>query len=515
MDTRVAARVAAAVDRWRVIILLTILAALSFTATTAAIAKPYWHDEIYTILVADLPSISAMWGALRDGVDLVPPLSLLLTRASMTLFGTGVIAPRLPALLGFLAAIVIVFAMVRARANATIALIAALVPFQTAAYRYSYEARPYGLWIGFFALSLFAWTEAARGRRRPIHLPLLAAAFAASIWSHYYAVLTVAAVCLGEVVRQAVQRRIDWPMWTAIAAAGLMTLPLAGLLQVAAEHSASNFWTQSDGTTVQQIYWFLLRRLGVALYNLWGAAVIVALLASIAASAWRRKEPVAQWAARQPWPLHEVVAFTAAASVPAALLIVANLSGRPFTERYSLPGVVGVALLLPLLLRWITPRGSLAEVVLCAALLADLGGAVATSWRTRLAQPADPVAQRPLLAGALTASSPLAASGSLTFLQFWYYAPPAQRDRFVYLADRLAARQWTGSDTFDRGYLALARWTPVPVKGYAKFVEQHAEFRVYAAGSGWLLDKLHEDGLREELLASEPGGRLFRIIRGD
>jgi hypothetical protein len=292
-----------------------------------------------------------------------------------------------------------------------------------------------------------------------------------------------------------------------------MTLPLAGLLRVAAEHSANNFWTQTEPTTLKQVYWFLLRRLGVALYNAWGAAVILALIGSIAVNVRRRKEPVGRSTPRRTLLVHEVVAFAAAALLPAVLLIVADFTGRPFTERYSLPGVVGVALLLPLLLRWITPRGSLAEVILCAALVVDLGAAVLTSYRARLAQPADPVAQRPLLAGALKGPSPLVASGSLTFLQFWYYTPPAQRDRLVYLADQLAARQWTGSDTFDRGYLALARWTSVPVQDYTKFVQNHAEFRVYAGGSGWLLDKLHEDGLREELLASEPGGRLFRIAR--
>src|SRR5262245_52291122 len=33
----------------------------AYVATTLALAKPFWHDEIYTILFADLPSLGTMW----------------------------------------------------------------------------------------------------------------------------------------------------------------------------------------------------------------------------------------------------------------------------------------------------------------------------------------------------------------------------------------------------------------------------------------------------------------------
>jgi hypothetical protein len=81
----------------------------------------------------------------------------------------------------------------------------------------------------------------------------------------------------------------------------------------------------------------------------------------------------------------------------------------------------------------------------------------------------------------------------------------------VYLADPESARRFTGSDTIDRGYLALARWVPLPVMSYAEFVSRQRAFTVYAAGSGWLIARLEEDGASLELAGAEAGGREYRV----
>jgi len=107
------------------------------------------------------------------------------------------------------------------------------------------------------------------------------------------------------------------------------------------------------------------------------------------------------------------------------------------------------------------------------------------------------------------------AAGSLTFLQLWYYAPASVQSRLVYLASPDSAIRLTGSDTFDRGYLALSRWTRVPAQPCAPFVAEHDEFRVYQAGAGWLLTELQQQGAEVELAASEPGGQEYRVrMRG-
>lgn len=145
---------------WLVAVLLALIL---WIATGASLAKPLWHDEIYTWLLARLPSAGTIWSAHRDGVDLQPPLNTLATRAAHRLFGSGVTATRLPAFAGFGLTTMVVFTMLRRRAGTTLALAGALIPVQTAAFRYSYEARGYGLMLGCVALALFAWAEAAHG----------------------------------------------------------------------------------------------------------------------------------------------------------------------------------------------------------------------------------------------------------------------------------------------------------------------------------------------------------------
>ena len=370
--------------------------------------------------------------------------------------------------------------------------------------------------MGLFAVSLFAWTEAARGRRRAIYLPLLAVAVAASMWTHYYAAFTVAVLGLGEVVRQVSQRRIDWPMWIAFGAAILLTLPLLPLLRVATEQSAY-FWAQAERTSLREAYGFLLPELIAWLFSIWGAIVVGVLVVYVARAGWRWRRATgtrtgsASGSPSWVMPVHEIVAFTGAALIPAVMWLVAYVADRPFSPRYTLPAVVGVALCVPLALRWARPRGSIAELILCAALVLSLGKMVAESITARSAKPANPVEQRPMLAATLSSHGRVVASGSLTFLQLWYYAPPMQRMRLLYIADPAIARHFTGSDTFDRGYLALSKWTAVPVEEYGPFVSRTAEFTVYALGSGWLLEKLREDGATVQLVGTEPGGRLYRV----
>jgi hypothetical protein len=88
-------------ERHRVIVLLLLSAVVITTAAIRARAKPFWHDEIYTILHSTLPSISAMWAASRDGIDLAPPLnSRTDTRRAGRSRAVGR-ATRLPAFVGY------------------------------------------------------------------------------------------------------------------------------------------------------------------------------------------------------------------------------------------------------------------------------------------------------------------------------------------------------------------------------------------------------------------------------
>ena len=513
MDAWLARAISRWLDRLRLVWLGGLLALILWLATGAAIAKPLWHDEIYTILIAKLPSIGAIWAAHRDGVDLQPPLNTFATRVAHQAFGSGPIATRLPPLAGFCVMTLVVAAMLRRRVGMTLALVGALIPLQTAAYRYGYEARGYGLMLGCFALALYAWAEAAQGRRRRLWIPLCAAALAAGVWAHYYAAFAFVVVGAGELVRWTRARRIDRAILAGIVAGGVLTLPLLRLVVAAVEQSP-RFWARAVDEDPAGAYRFLLAPLGSLLWSAGGALVLLALVGTaVTARLWRGREAGALM--RFPpgsttLPVHEVVALLLTGLAPLVMLMAARVSSGAFTPRYGLVAVVGVAMGLPLLMRHLAPRGSLAEVVLLAVLATPLvRGVAASAAHPRIM--ANPLADRQLLVDALRGPGPVVASGSLTYLQLWYYAPPLERGRLTYLADSAAALRLTSSDTFDQGYLTLARWTAVSVQPYRTFVERYPEFRLYEAGSGWLLTALKEEGAILELRGVEPGGRIYQV----
>ena len=63
--------------------------------------RPLWNDELYTLYIARLHSMTDVWEALLTGAEQLPPLFYLLTRASLALLGTNELSLRLPEVVGF------------------------------------------------------------------------------------------------------------------------------------------------------------------------------------------------------------------------------------------------------------------------------------------------------------------------------------------------------------------------------------------------------------------------------
>ena len=132
-----------------------------------------------------------------------------------------------------------------------------------------------------FAAALYGWFEAAAGRRVRLNLLILALALAGGLWTHYYFVLAFIPIVVGEVVRQAAQRRLDIRPWTAIVSAGLIALPLWPLVRASSAQRAT-FWARPDAdsplvTRTEALYHFLFETLEQPLLGT-AARVVAALL---------------------------------------------------------------------------------------------------------------------------------------------------------------------------------------------------------------------------------------------
>ena len=487
-------RVAARIDRHRFAALALLSSALFYSIAIRAVAKPFWHDEIFTILLAQLPSLTDIWPAMRDGVDLAPPLNMLLTRVVHSAVGVGPIVTRLVPIVSFLAMMLLLFVFVRRRSNATAALTAALFPILTAAYRHSYEARAYALMMALFALALFAWAEAAAGRSRRRNLVLLALALAAGMWNHYYAALTYVPIICGEAVRTWRSRRVDGGVLAAMAASVVASLPMVALGAAASAQSAT-FWSPASLDQILETYYFLLEPLLVQRF----VFVLLILLVVIGLSFLKKSGKLAE---PHQVTLHEIAAIIAAMLVPAAGVLLGVVVTGVFVPRYGLPGIVGFSLAAAFAI----PRSTRAELVLPLVLLYSTAELLLPVTR-----PGDPFEARPVLVDALKSPGPTAITGGLTYLQLWYYAPPELKPRLVYVADPPSARRLTRSDTIDLGLLALSRWTTVGAVPFDTFTSQHKTFRVYAYGSGWLLEKLRESGAELEERDAEASAWLFVV----
>ncbi|HYM10619.1 MAG TPA: glycosyltransferase family 39 protein [Bryobacterales bacterium] len=509
---RFTAGLAAAVER-RKLWFLGCFSALYFLRTfLLARSRPMWYDELYTFHTARLPRASDIWTALAGGLDLLPPLSFFATRVCHHLFGATEVSTRLPEIVGFWVLSLCLFQFVSRRSDALYGAVAALFPFATGAYRYAYEARPYGIVLGCCGLSLLFWQSAASSVRRNWALPGLALSLAAALSSHYYGVLLLLPLAVGELVRTVSRKRVDWAVWLALAASLLPLLFFLPLIRGARAYSAG-FWSRPHFSSIADSYAFLLFptiRFAVL------ALVCAAVLALLNGGAGNSRASGRRGAFRA----HEIAAALGLALFPVAALTAAFLTGA-FALRYTLPAVAGFSILVAFLACRADRRQGVAGAVLFLILFGWFTGgaanlaAKAVAGRAGRAPASEDLATAdPLLASLAGPDLPVVSSDALRFLQWSHYGPPSLTSRLFYLHDLPAAVRFTGSDSLDRELVNLRHWVPVNVEDYNLFVASHRRFLLYQCADqplAWVISRLLADGQSVRLQASHAGCSLYLV----
>jgi hypothetical protein len=191
---------------------------------TAGVAIAWSHvkllsqDEIFVLQTDSVSSVRELINIQRHyPISLDPLVFHLLAHASARIFGPTALALRLPSIFGFLLMQLCVFFATRRIAGSRAGLIAMTFPALTATLFYAPEARPYGLLLGFYALAFLAWQTATRETAsRMGSLILLALAIALTLNTHYFGILILIPICLAELARTVVRRRLDLPVIAAI-----------------------------------------------------------------------------------------------------------------------------------------------------------------------------------------------------------------------------------------------------------------------------------------------------------
>ena len=179
---------------------LTLSVAFLASASIRARARTLWFDEILTEYIAAQPSFDAIWKVLASHAESTPPLFHLLTKLSATALGWSEFGMRFPAMAGYLLMMLCLYFIVRRYASPLYALIAVFSSYLTDAPGYATSARPYGLLLGFSSLALLCWHVVSQHRFRKLALLGLCLSLAIALSVQYYAVLSFAAIGLGELV---------------------------------------------------------------------------------------------------------------------------------------------------------------------------------------------------------------------------------------------------------------------------------------------------------------------------
>ena len=179
--------------------------------------RPLWFDELFTYYIALSPTWEHFVDSVRH-VDLNPPLEYLLVRASIVSFGDSPFVTRLPSMLGYLMASLIVYRIVTRRMGGALGLAALGILWSFSLTEYAVEARPYGVLLGLFSIAMLCWLNAGEATHWTKWHAGLAAAIVGMLLSHCYSPVFAGAIGAGELVRTIALRRIDKRVWAALIA---------------------------------------------------------------------------------------------------------------------------------------------------------------------------------------------------------------------------------------------------------------------------------------------------------
>lgn len=496
---------------WLIFVLVMVFGA----AILGSRHKHFWFDEIFTIIVASQPS----WHKFAQAMpaDGQPPITALLTRLSIRLFGITNFSVRLPEMLGFLSALVGMYVFVRREAGAVFGLFAVVVVIAQPAWMYSFEARPYGIILAFLMLGMLSWQSATRAAdtnpAQPRKLALLGIALATMgcILTHHLGVVDIGAPLLfGEGVRLYKRRRFDRPLAaTAIASAAAalaVSLPMIyrtnRLLFVhlpkATVHSLADnlaFAHTSFSTVVNA---GLLELLAGLVFVTWCPWFLNRLSTSTRMDTPRDVHPV-------PSPHILAAAVGLMLLIPITFFLMMRQGGWYFC-RYGIGSVLGIAILASLLLAKQTDRRSTIVISLLVFLVFSYARALQT-MRHRPDDPADNLVYDD------RSNLPIVVSDPLLYPQIEWYAPASMKTRIVYLYETPSplAGGWA---FIGAALIAEKPLISAPLQTYTSFTATHDHF-VLDVGQidAKLKETLEAEGYKTVFLRGSEHEKLYDVQR--
>jgi hypothetical protein len=492
---------------------LLLFAAVYFTGFGLIASKGVIsNDELFTLYISKLPRFRDVWAALATGAEQTPPFFYAISRTDIHLFGTSGLALRLPELLALALMCLCLFHIVARRTSAVYGFVAMLFPFMTTAFNYVFEARAYALVLAFSAFGFLCWLWAVEGRHRVLGLVGLAASLAAAISCHYYAVLSLFPLGLGEVVRSLRRKHIDLAVWLAL---GLSLSPLVVFLPLiqSARKFAPHFWAKPQWSSMAYFYeHFLLTPSAVPLLAIFLAVVTYSTL----------RRPLAEKPGptlRACVPVHEIAAAVGFLLIPVVGVVLAKTVVGAFSDRYGLQAVIGLSIIVALGLHSVLGARRAPAAALGLVLLAFLAVKEVQTCRRVIADRSLHNATYGFLENYAPGDAPIVISGPMDFTELTYNAPRKLAGRLTYLADPRLALQYTGTDDAEKGLVEMKSWAGLNVQQFSRFIASGQRCYVYVVDYpdkyAWVVRGLGALHWRISLERWQDGMVLFSATRGD
>jgi len=482
-------------------------------------AKPFWFDELSTLIIVRHPRSDSILGCLRTGTDGQPFLYFVIEKAFLRLPFSAEISLRLSSLLAFGCVLVWLYAFMRRRTSATIALTSLLTIFLTAVeWVYAIDARPYALMMAATAAALVCYQRA--GTPRWTALFALSLIFGESI--HYYMIFVVGCFVLGELVLWVRTRVIRRGVCCAMAASAIPLVISWPLIAAVKRFYGAHFWARPNLENLFMTYGIVFdtTKYGVALCAL---VVIPALVVLLWHETWETREAAGSVMARETPIYSERMVIFALAILPVIECVATKLSGGGYTWRYALALTLTVPVTLSYYLEHYRNRttGRAALAVAASVLMLLVGLREGYFWTHRILHPPvrafSAVRVENFLDRYGVPTIPVVIASGLEYLPMTYYGSEPWRDRLVSLYDPEKAIKYSGlhTDSTDRDLWALQGCTPLRVLEAGDFVTANPSFLLYAErpddGYEWWPRAFQEMGYELKSLGENDSQELFLV----
>jgi hypothetical protein len=413
--------------------------------------------------------------ALATGADQHPPPFYYLTHLITFLFGTSHLTVRLLPMLGFGLMCVCLFALLYRRTSLLWAVLGMTLPLASSAFYYATEARGYGIELGFCSLALLAWQRVtSSSSKRPWWLVTLFLACAMAVSSHYYAVIFIFALGLGELARTIQLRRLDILVWLSFLGGAVPVLIFLKTIRQASSYS-SHFWAVPIWGTLMDYYLQLFG--GLANILVVGAVPYLIMLLRPESREENYRAEISRFST------YEVVAWSSIAAIPLFTMILAKTVTHGYVERYAISAMVGAVVLLCHFGYAVAPRPRCFALILCVVGL--LYFTFHSIWTIRIdGLGVTTISEHMAILDSHT-SQPLVIADITKFHQSSFYAPRNQLQNVAYVADPQASVEYIFKDTIDRGLLSLRPWFPLNVVPRQQFIATNRDFLVYSYFGSW------------------------------